>query len=47
MKCALALEEIRSDFMAEPFHRFCEAERDRVRGYLAKVKPLVDEVLAE
>jgi 4-hydroxy-tetrahydrodipicolinate synthase len=47
LKCALALEGICSDFMAEPFHRFREAERDRVRGYLAQVTPLVDKVLAE
>lgn len=41
LKCALALEGICSDFMAEPFHRFRDAERDRVRRFLDEVKPLV------
>jgi len=45
LKCALAIEGICDDFLADPFHRFRDAERDRVRGYLAQVEPLVAEVV--
>lgn len=45
LKCALSLKGICDDFMADPFHRFRDAERDRVRGYLAQVEPLVAEVV--
>lgn len=31
LKCALSLLGICSDFMAEPFHRFREPERERIR----------------
>lgn len=34
IKCALSLLGICDDFMAEPFHRFREPERDRVREFL-------------
>jgi dihydrodipicolinate synthase/N-acetylneuraminate lyase len=46
LKCALALEGICNDFLAEPFHRFRDAERDRVRAALEQVKPVLAEVLA-
>jgi dihydrodipicolinate synthase/N-acetylneuraminate lyase len=46
LKCALALEGICNDFLAEPFHRFRDAERDRVRAALDQVKPVLAEVLA-
>lgn len=38
LKCALAIEGVCNDFMAEPFHRFRQAERDRIRAALAVVK---------
>jgi 4-hydroxy-tetrahydrodipicolinate synthase len=47
LKCALALEGICDDFMAEPFHRFRDAERTRVRGYLDQLRPRIDEALSE
>lgn len=34
IKCALSLHGICSDFMAEPFHRFHEPEREQVRACL-------------
>jgi dihydrodipicolinate synthase/N-acetylneuraminate lyase len=46
LKCALALDGICSDFMAEPFHRFREPERSRVRTYLDAIKPMVAGVLS-
>ena len=39
LKCALAIEGICGDFMAEPFHCFREPERARVRGFLDEIKP--------
>jgi hypothetical protein len=33
-KCALSIMGICDDFMAEPFHRFKEAEREIVRQHL-------------
>jgi len=44
LKCALALEGICDDFMAEPFHRFRDAERDRIKAYLDRIKPSLKEV---
>jgi 4-hydroxy-tetrahydrodipicolinate synthase len=38
LKCALALLGICDDFMAEPFHRFREAEREKVRQLLAELE---------
>ena len=40
LKCALSLLGICDDFMAEPFHRFREAERQQVRQLLAEMKLL-------
>ena len=37
IKCALACQGICDDFMAEPFHRFREEERARVRKVLAEL----------
>jgi dihydrodipicolinate synthase/N-acetylneuraminate lyase len=37
MKCALSLLNICDDFMAEPFSRFLEPERDRVRAVLLEL----------
>jgi len=39
LKCALALENICGDFMAEPFHRFREPERARIRNFLENIQP--------
>jgi 4-hydroxy-tetrahydrodipicolinate synthase len=38
LKCALSLMEICDDFMAEPFHRFREPERERVREVLNRLR---------
>lgn len=38
LKCALNCVGICSDFLAEPFHRFREAERDRIKKNLATLK---------
>jgi hypothetical protein len=38
IKCALALLGVCDDFMAEPFHRFREPERGRVRQILNELK---------
>jgi dihydrodipicolinate synthase/N-acetylneuraminate lyase len=35
IKCALSIRGICDDFMAEPFHRFREPEREQVRRHLA------------
>ncbi len=37
LKCALSCLGICSDFLAEPFHRFREPEREVVRGYLEEL----------
>ena len=47
LKCALALEGICNDFLAEPFHRFRDAERDCVRSALEQVKPVLAEALSK
>lgn len=36
VKCALSVLGICDDFLAEPFHRFREQERERVGGFLAE-----------
>lgn len=41
IKCSLALEGICSDFIAEPFHRFKNSEKNQVRGYLEEIKALM------
>jgi len=46
LKCALALEGICGDFMAEPFHRFREHERERIGEHLDAVKPAVRALIA-
>ncbi len=38
LKCALSLEGICDDFMAEPFHRFRDAERQRIKRHLTEIK---------
>lgn len=38
IKCALSLLGVCDDFMAEPFHRFREPERDRVRDFLKEIQ---------
>ena len=38
LKCALSCMGICSDFMAEPFHRFREAERDKIQQYVEELK---------
>ncbi len=44
---ALAIEELCDDFLAEPFHRFRDAEHARVRACLDRIKPLVNEVIRQ
>lgn len=39
IKCALSILNVCEDFMAEPFHRFHEPERNRVRGILHELLP--------
>lgn len=41
LKCALSCIGICSDFMAEPFHRFRQAEHDRIQQYIKElgIKP--------
>jgi 4-hydroxy-tetrahydrodipicolinate synthase len=39
LKCALSLLGICDDFLAEPFHRFRNPERDRVRHLLDELNP--------
>ena len=38
IKCALICQGICDDFMAEPFHRFREAERELVRSRLKEIE---------
>jgi 4-hydroxy-tetrahydrodipicolinate synthase len=38
IKCSLSLLGVCDDFMAEPFHRFREPERDRVRAFLKEIQ---------
>ncbi len=42
IKCALALEGLCSDFMAEPFHRFNAPEKARISEYLDELKPIIN-----
>jgi dihydrodipicolinate synthase/N-acetylneuraminate lyase len=42
IKCALACLGLASDFMAEPFHRFREPERRRIREAVEELRPLVE-----
>ena len=44
IKCALSLSGICDDFMAEPFHRFQEPERARVRQILDELRPLLKDL---
>lgn len=41
LKCALSIEGICNDFMAEPFHRFRAQERSRIAAHLNRIKPQV------
>ena len=38
IKCALSIEGVCDDFMAEPFHRFRDEERRRVEAVLPELK---------
>ncbi|MDZ4780115.1 MAG: dihydrodipicolinate synthase family protein [Planctomycetia bacterium] len=40
LKCALSCLGLCDDFLAEPFRRFGEEEREKIRGYLADLKLL-------
>jgi 4-hydroxy-tetrahydrodipicolinate synthase len=42
LKCALSVLEVCDDFMAEPFRRFREPERARVRQVLDELRPLLE-----
>ena len=42
IKCALSCLGLASDFMAEPFHRFREPERRRIREALEELRSVVD-----
>ena len=44
LKCSLSLKTICSDFMAEPFHRFREAERAKIAEALARVEIQLESV---
>jgi len=37
LKCALSCLDICSDFLAEPFHRFREAQREQIRKHMAEL----------
>lgn len=37
LKCALSLVGLCDDFMAEPFHRFRDAEREKIRGLVGSL----------
>jgi 4-hydroxy-tetrahydrodipicolinate synthase len=41
IKCALSIEGVCDDFMAEPFHRFRNEERQRVERVLPELKEQV------
>ena len=41
VKCALSCLGLCDDFMAEPFHRFRDAERKRIQSALKAVEPEV------
>jgi dihydrodipicolinate synthase/N-acetylneuraminate lyase len=45
VKCALSCLELCDDFMAEPFHRFRDPERKRIKSALKAVEPAVATVL--
>ena len=38
IKCALGLEGVCNDFMAEPFHRFRESEQRQIQKHLVEIK---------
>ncbi len=38
IKCALSILEVCDDFLAEPFHRFRDVEREKVRDFLSQLK---------
>jgi 4-hydroxy-tetrahydrodipicolinate synthase len=42
LKCALSLSGICDDFLAEPFQRFLDPERNRVREALDHLHPLLN-----
>jgi 4-hydroxy-tetrahydrodipicolinate synthase len=42
IKCAVSCLGLASDFMAEPFHRFREPERRRIREALEELRPVVE-----
>ncbi len=47
LKCALSLMGICDDFMAEPFHRFRDAERNRVREHLEHIESLIAKAIKD
>lgn len=44
LKCALSLLGVCDDFMAEPFQRFHEPERERVRQIIDELNPLIGDL---
>jgi 4-hydroxy-tetrahydrodipicolinate synthase len=40
IKCSLGLMGICSDFISEPFHRFRQPEKEKIKGYLEKMSVL-------
>jgi dihydrodipicolinate synthase/N-acetylneuraminate lyase len=42
IKCAIACLGLASDFMAEPFHRYREPERRRIREALEELRPILE-----
>jgi 2-dehydro-3-deoxy-D-pentonate aldolase len=45
LKCAAACMGLCNDFMAEPFHRFRDPERGRIRQAVEELSALVQETL--
>jgi len=46
IKCALSIEGVCDDFMAEPFHRFRDEERGRVEGVLPELKEQISALVS-
>ena len=46
IKCALSIEGVCDDFMAEPFHRFRDEERRRVESVLPELKEQIQTLLS-
>jgi 4-hydroxy-tetrahydrodipicolinate synthase len=45
IKCAVASLGLCTDFMAEPFHRFRDPQRQQIHAAMAELEPLVRRIL--